>query len=185
MIRDIERADEQANAARSVRAYERGARLAGVGVEAAIDLALHHSKLEVAEALVLDSDVGLDDEVQVVVVPHLHLDQAPATAKKWGRFHQETLAGVPSSKIVRVHARADLVAADDPVHARGADLVAADDPGRQRRLAWAVLMKRAYAIDVLICPRCQGPMRLLSVIQDERVARRILEHLSLPARAPA
>ena len=62
--------------------------------------------------------------------------------------------------------------------------MAADDPGRQRRLAWAVLMKRAYAIDVLICPRCQGPMRLLSVIQDERVARRILEHLSLPARAP-
>ena len=27
-------------------------------------------------------------------------------------------------------------------------------------------------------------MRLVSVIQDERVARRILEHLGLPARAP-
>ena len=45
-------------------------------------------------------------------------------------------------------------------------------------------MKRAYAVDVLVCPRCQGPMRLVSVIQDERVARRILEHLGLPARAP-
>ena len=64
------------------------------------------------------------------------------------------------------------------------DLVSADDPGRQRRLAWAVLMKRAYALDVLVCPRCQGPMRLVSVIQDERVAARILEHLGLPARAP-
>ena len=79
--------------------------------------------------------------------------------------------------------RADLVAADDSVHA-GDDVVAADDAGRQRRLAWGVLMKRAYAVDVLVCPRCAGPMRLLSVIQDERVARRILEHLSLPARAP-
>ena len=27
-------------------------------------------------------------------------------------------------------------------------------------------------------------MRLVSVVQDERVARRILEHLGLPARAP-
>ena len=27
-------------------------------------------------------------------------------------------------------------------------------------------------------------MRLVAVIQDERVARRILEHLGLPARAP-
>ena len=60
----------------------------------------------------------------------------------------------------------------------------ADDPGRQRRLEWAVLLKRAYAVDVLTCPRCAGPMRLVSVVKDERVARRILEHLHLPARAP-
>jgi hypothetical protein len=45
-------------------------------------------------------------------------------------------------------------------------------------------MKRAYAIDVLTCARCAGPMRLVSVIQDERVARRILEHVGLPASAP-
>ena len=45
-------------------------------------------------------------------------------------------------------------------------------------------MKRAYALDVLTCPRCAGPMRLVAVIQDERVARRILEHLGLPERAP-
>ena len=45
-------------------------------------------------------------------------------------------------------------------------------------------MKRAYAVDVLTCPRCQGPMRPVAVIKDEGVARRILEHLGLPARAP-
>ena len=61
----------------------------------------------------------------------------------------------------------------------------ADDSGRQRRIDCAVLMKRAYAIDVLRCPRCAGPMRLVAVIQDERVARRILEHLGLPAKASA
>jgi uncharacterized protein YbaR (Trm112 family) len=45
-------------------------------------------------------------------------------------------------------------------------------------------MKRAYALDVLCCPRCKGPMRLIAVIDNELVARRILEHLGLPARAP-
>jgi hypothetical protein len=45
-------------------------------------------------------------------------------------------------------------------------------------------MKRAYALDVLCCPRCQGPMRLVAVIDNPLVARRILAHLGLPARAP-
>ena len=59
-----------------------------------------------------------------------------------------------------------------------------DDTKRARRLEWSLLMKRSYAIDVLCYPRCQGPMRLIAVIDNELVARRILEHLGLPARAP-
>jgi hypothetical protein len=46
------------------------------------------------------------------------------------------------------------------------------------------LLKRVFAVDVLECPRYQGPMRVLSFIDDARIARRILEHLGLPARAP-
>ena len=45
-------------------------------------------------------------------------------------------------------------------------------------------MKRVHAIDVLVCPSCQGPMRVVAFIEDERIARRILEHLGLPSRAP-
>ena len=45
-------------------------------------------------------------------------------------------------------------------------------------------MKRAYQLDVLVCPTCAGPMRLVALIEDERVAMRILAHLGLPARAP-
>jgi len=59
-----------------------------------------------------------------------------------------------------------------------------DDPARERRLDWAKLLKRAWAIDVLVCPRCAGPMRLLALIDDERIARKILTHLGLPSRAP-
>jgi len=45
-------------------------------------------------------------------------------------------------------------------------------------------MKRAYGVDVLVCPECAGAMRLIAVIENESVARTILLHLGLPARAP-
>ena len=45
-------------------------------------------------------------------------------------------------------------------------------------------MRRVHAIDVLVCPSCQGPMRVVAFIEDERIARRILDHLGLPSRAP-
>src|SRR4051794_23923145 len=51
-------------------------------------------------------------------------------------------------------------------------------------LPWANLLKRSWAIDVFVCPRCAGPMRPIAVIEYQRVARQILEHLGIPARAP-
>jgi hypothetical protein len=42
-------------------------------------------------------------------------------------------------------------------------------PPRSRRLAWAELLRRVFAVDVLECPRCGGRMRLLA---------------ELPSRAP-
>jgi hypothetical protein len=59
-----------------------------------------------------------------------------------------------------------------------------DNPGRQRRLDWAALMKRTFGVDVLRCPRCGERMRLIATIEDPSVAKKILEHLGLPARAP-
>jgi hypothetical protein len=35
-------------------------------------------------------------------------------------------------------------------------------------------MKRVFALDVLECARCRGPMRLVGFVDDERVARKIL-----------
>ena len=58
------------------------------------------------------------------------------------------------------------------------------DPTRARRLDWATLLRRAFALDVLVCPRCQGPMRLISVVESPAVIGKILAHLGLSA-APA
>lgn len=45
-------------------------------------------------------------------------------------------------------------------------------------------MRVAFQLDVLACPRCGGPLRHIATILDGAVARKILEHLRLPARAP-
>jgi hypothetical protein len=56
--------------------------------------------------------------------------------------------------------------------------------GWKRRYPWAALMKRVFSVDVLVCPRCSGRMRILAAIHDPASARAILECLGLPSRAP-
>jgi hypothetical protein len=53
------------------------------------------------------------------------------------------------------------------------------------RLPWAQLLRRTYATDVLGCTGCGGRLRLMSAITSRPVARRILEHLGLPAEEVA
>ena len=41
------------------------------------------------------------------------------------------------------------------------------------RAAWARLICKVYEV----CPKCKGPMRVIALIDDPGVIRRILEHL--------
>jgi hypothetical protein len=61
-----------------------------------------------------------------------------------------------------------------------------DAPARaaSRRNRWALLLQRVFEIDALRCPRCGSTLRLIAAIEDPAVARKILECLGLPARAP-
>ena len=52
-------------------------------------------------------------------------------------------------------------------------------PERERR-TWAELMRRAFMLDVLNCD-CGGRRKVIAVIEDVKVVRRILEHLRLAA----
>ena len=51
---------------------------------------------------------------------------------------------------------------------------------RPRYWTWAALMRRAFDLDVLRCPRCAGRMRLLATIDDPAVIQKILAHVGLP-----
>jgi hypothetical protein len=82
------------------------------------------------------------------------------------------------------------IAGPSPASARDSNAVPPPDAGteaaipRPRRLAWAELLKRVFAIDVLACPRCGGRTRVLSVPPPPDAARAILECLGLESRAP-
>ena len=72
----------------------------------------------------------------------------------------------------------------EPVPTLSDDLIGPDDGGRERRLSWSSLMRRTYAVEVLVCTKCSGPMRVIAYIENEGVARRILAHLGLPTTPP-
>jgi len=47
------------------------------------------------------------------------------------------------------------------------------------RKNWARLIQKIYEVDPLVCPKCQGIMRIISFIEDRQVIRNILTHLGL------
>ena len=53
-----------------------------------------------------------------------------------------------------------------------------------RRQRWAQLVRRVYEVDPLVCPKCGGEMRIISVILDPAVITTILEHLRRKKDSP-
>ncbi len=69
--------------------------------------------------------------------------------------------------------------------AAGVDARAIEPNGvPHQRHRWAELLQRVFGIDALRCPRCGSTLRVIAAIEDPAIARRILECLELPARAP-
>jgi hypothetical protein len=54
-----------------------------------------------------------------------------------------------------------------------------DEFRRQVRSSWARLIKKVYEADPLVCPRCSGPLKIISLIGDGPVIEKILRHLKL------
>jgi hypothetical protein len=65
---------------------------------------------------------------------------------------------------------------DDP----GAD-AGARSPGRW---TWARLLRRVFAIQVLVCERCGGPRRVLGAVTEPHAVGRLLATLGLAAQPP-
>lgn len=44
---------------------------------------------------------------------------------------------------------------------------------------WSYFIRKVYETDPLTCPKCQGEMRIVSVIDQPEVIKKILQHLGL------
>jgi hypothetical protein len=104
-----------------------------------------------------------------------------------GAKHRATHTGYHGVLAPHARWRARVVAYDtadapDPPSVEEATRVTAGVERRHWR--WADLMRRAFEMDVLACPRCGGRMVLIATIEDPAVVRRILTHLGLPTEMP-
>ena len=57
-------------------------------------------------------------------------------------------------------------------------------PRPPSRLPWSELLRRVFRDDLLVCPRCTGPVTVLATITDPAVVVAILTHLDLPTAPP-
>jgi hypothetical protein len=54
---------------------------------------------------------------------------------------------------------------------------------RSKYIRWSDLLRRVFSIET-VCQKCQVPLRLISLIKSEAVARTILIAMHLPVEVP-
>ena len=75
------------------------------------------------------------------------------------------------------------------IEAQAADVATREVDAREAarvRSTWARLIHKVYEVDPLECPKCKGPMRVIALIDNAAVIRKILTHLGLwaPQQSP-
>jgi len=45
--------------------------------------------------------------------------------------------------------------------------------------SWAQLIQKIYEVDPLVCPICQGKMRIIAFIEDYKIVKKILDYLGI------
>ena len=58
-------------------------------------------------------------------------------------------------------------------------ILESEGPTKEYKKNWARLIQKIYEVDPLTCPKCSGKMKVISVIEDEDVIKKILKHLGL------
>ncbi len=73
-----------------------------------------------------------------------------------------------------------------PIKIRGGKGSAGADAGARSpgRWTWARLLRRVFAIQVLVCERCGGPRRVLGAVTEPHAVGRLLAALGLAAQPP-
>ena len=106
----------------------------------------------------------------LVPLPRINLLLYHGVLAAHAAWRAEIVARAPAGGAAAAGAESDHAAATSP------------NPAGRR---WADLMRRAFEIDVLACPRCGGRLRLVALLEAGPVTARILRHLGLRSEVPA
>ena len=55
---------------------------------------------------------------------------------------------------------------------------------KKKNIPWARLLARVFNIDVEICSKCGGRMKIIAAIEDPKVIGKILDHMGLDTKPP-
>ena len=56
---------------------------------------------------------------------------------------------------------------------------------KKKNIPWARFLARVFNIDVEICSKCGGKMKIIAAIEDPKVIRKILDYNGLPTKPPS
>jgi len=61
------------------------------------------------------------------------------------------------------------------------EIIALDPPpvSKELKKRWSYFIRKVYETAPLICPKCEGEMRIISFIDQPEVIKKILQHLGL------
>jgi hypothetical protein len=62
--------------------------------------------------------------------------------------------------------------------------VEANSIAKPKRMSWAKLLSRVFAIDTESCDHCGGRMKIIAAVMNESAIEGILRHLGMPPRPP-
>ena len=95
------------------------------------------------------------------------------------RFHMLRYHGVLAA---HAKARGEVVPEPEPAEPRQLHLAAVPEPRAESKRSqhpWAYLLRRVFAVDVMVCPRCRGPMKLLKIAKEPDAIARALAAVGL------
>jgi len=58
-------------------------------------------------------------------------------------------------------------------------LINSDISKKKFRKSWARLIQKVYQVDPLLCPKCNGTMKIISFVEEKDIIKKILTHLNL------
>ena len=65
-----------------------------------------------------------------------------------------------------------------------AEAAATEKPVRKSRyIPWAELLRRTFGFEI-VCQKCQAPLRLIALVKNQDVAKKILTAMHLPTEVP-